>query len=710
MKTLASLVILIPLWAQAPVQPADSGQAPAAVSQDSAAQTSDAAKPSDPAAEPASPPAAQATPAPATQATPAPAAQATSASAAQATPSPAAIPPPPAKPAGEDWLQGSIQLGYRWVPNIDGSFDTYRSVVNLGQGPKLMDADFTLLNPSHRFFDRADVHASSWGDPYNTLRVDISKNDAYRFTVDYRNIAYFNFLPSYADPTISQGLLLDQNSFDTRIRTLDVLLDINTKKWITPYIGFSQNEQDGRGITDFQVDTTSYPVASISSDQTNTYRAGVRMDLGGWHLTLEEGGTTYREDQGASDSQVNPGNFVGTFLGTTLALNSLSELYQVRGDSLYTKGLLAATPYKWMSVTGQFVYAKPHTDINYTQASTGTFYLQDILQFYSMGQDILAGDANMPHVTGSVTVELRPLRRLRIVEYWLTDRLHNATSALLAENLLLTAGTTLTDQQLLSDRLVLNMNREEVDAFYDLTSTLTVRAGYRFEWGDADVRAPLLSGQAMESANLRRSVGIAGINYRIGQKFRVSGDAEGSNSDQTFFRTSLQEYEKAHIRARYDFSAQWRIAADFSILNNSNPSPNIQLDYSSKVESASLFFTPKAVKWANVLLDYSRSAVRSNILYLVPETLSPTPSIYRENGHSLSALASVKWLTFGGSLFISSGSRPTTYYQPLVRLTVPLHEHVQWISEWRWYSMSELFYVYENFQSNQFMTSLRLSR
>jgi hypothetical protein len=102
--------------------------------------------------------------------------------------------------------------------------------------------------------------------------------------------------------------------------------------------------------------------------------------------------------------------------------------------------------------------------------------------------------------------------------------------------------------------------------------------------------------------------------------------------------------------------------------------------------------------------------VRSNILYLVPQTLSPTPSIYRENGHSLNALVSMKWLTFGGTLFISSGSRPTTYYQPLARLTVPLHKNVQWISEWRWYSMSELFYVYENFQSNQFMTSLRLSR
>ncbi len=674
MKTLASLILLIPLWAQDAPPPADSQSSAAAPA---AAQD-------------------QSKPAQDTAAQQAPAAQAP------------AIPPTPA-PATDNWLQGSIQLGYRWIPNINGSFDTYRSVINLGQGPKLMDADFTILNPSKRFFDRADIHASSWGDPYNTLRADVEKDGLYRLTVDYRNIAYFNFLPSYADPTLNQGILLDQNSFDTRIRTLDVQLDVHMNKWITPFLGFEQNSQYGRGITDFQSFITSYPVASSYSDRTQTYRGGVRLEMGAYHVTLEQGGTTFKDDQGASDAQTEPGNFLGTFLGSTLPLNSLSELYRVRGDSIYTKALLAANPYSWMSVTGEFIYAKPSTDINYTEASTGTFYLQRILQFYNSGQDILLGDADMPHLTGSLTVELRPLRRLRVVEYLMTDRFHNASDALLVENLLL-AGAPLTDQQLLNDRMNLNTNRNEVDAYYDVTSKLTLRGGYRLEWGDADVRAPILTGLGLEPANLRRNVGIAGFNYRIGQRFSVTGDAEGSSSDQAFFRTSLQDYQKAHIRGRYDLSPEWRLAGDFSLLNNSDPNPNVRLDYSAKIESASVFYMPKSVKWANLLLDYSRSAVYSNILYLVPQTLSPTPSIYRENGHSLSALATVKWITAGGTLFISSGSRPTNYYQPLVRLTVPIHKHVEWISEWRWYSMSELFYVFENFQTNQFMTSVRLTR
>jgi hypothetical protein len=629
---------------------------------------------------------------------------------ATAAPTTPAAPAVTAKPAGESWLEGSLELGYRWIPNISGNFDAYRSVVNLGEGLKLLDADFTLRDPKKRVFDRADVHATSWGgDPYNTLRVDIQKDAWYRLTADYRNIAYFNFLPSYADPTINQGLLLDQNSFDTAIRTTSVQLDLLPKKWITPYLGFGRNTDFGRGITVFHTDRNEYPVASLYSDQTDNFRGGVRMELGRYHVTLEQGGTTFKDDQGASDVTLNPGNSTGLFLGRTLPLSALSELYRVRGDSIYSKVLLAANPYLWLSISGDFTYSRPRTDVNYTNSANGTFYLQRIFQFYSTGRDVLSGDANMPHTSGNVTVELRPFERLRIVEYWMTDRFHNASSALLAENFLL-GGATLTDSQIANDRLILNYNQQEIDAYYDLTSKLTVRGGYRYEWGNTQVRAPILTGQNLDSANLSRNIGIAGFNYRMGQKFRVTADAEGSSSGATYFRTSLQNYEKAHVRASYDLLSNLRVAADFSLLNNSNPDPSVRLDFSNKVESASVFWTPNGAKWANVLLDYSRSAVQSSILYLVPQVLAPATSTYRENAHSFTLVTGIKWFSFGGSLFLSSGSRPTNYYQPLARVSIPLHKHVQWNTEWRWYSMSEAFFAFENFQSNQITTSVRFTK
>jgi len=675
MRLLAAFLLLLPLAGQQPATPAPEPAKPATP-----------ATPATPALEPAKP-------------------------ADQPAPAPAAPAPAPDEPSGDNWLQGSIEVGYRWIPNIDGNFNAYRSVVNLGQGPKLLDADFSLLNPSKILFDRADVHATSWGgDPYNTLRVDIQKDKIYRLMADYRNIEYFNFLPSYADPTLSQGVLLNQNSFDTAIRTLNVQLDLLPGKWITPYLGFERNTQFGSGVTVFHTDQNDYPVASLYSDQTNNYRAGVRMEMGRYHVTIEQGGTTFKDDQGASDNQPNSGNIPGFFLGQPLVLSQMQEQYRVRSNSTYTKVLGAANLYSWLSVTGQFVYSRPHTDVNYTESSAGNFFSNDLFQFYNGGQDTLTGAANMPHSFGNVTVELRPWRRLRIVENWNTERYHNTSNALLAENLLLPGSAPLTDQQLATDRLNLNYSQEEIDVFYDVTSRLTLRGGYRFQWGNTDLGAPILSGLNLETASLRRNIGIAGINYRFSQKLRLIADAEGSSSNQTFFRTSLQQYQKAHIRASYDVASSLHFAADFSLLNNSNPDPSVKLDFSSKVESASLFWTPNSGKWGNLLLDYSRSAVSSNILYLVPQTLTPAQSIYKENAHALTAVMTVKWFSFGGSMFISSGSRPTNYFQPLARLSIPLNKHLRWNTEWRYYSMSEAFYAFEDFRSNQLMTSLRFTR
>ena len=127
-------------------------------------------------------------------------------------------------------LTGYIDLGYRWVTGVYGSFDTYRSVVDLGSGPKLLGTEFTILNtflPGKRFFDRIDVRAYNWGDdPYATLHLDISKAKLYDFSADYRNIAYYNNLPAFADPLLGSGMILNEQSHDTHKRIGDFRLDL----------------------------------------------------------------------------------------------------------------------------------------------------------------------------------------------------------------------------------------------------------------------------------------------------------------------------------------------------------------------------------------------------------------------------------------------------------------------------------------------------
>jgi hypothetical protein len=100
--------------------------------------------------------------------------------------------------------------------------------------------------------------------------------------------------------------------------------------------------------------------------------------------------------------------------------------------------------------------------------------------------------------------------------------------------------------------------------------------------------------------------------------------------------------------------------------------------------------------------------------------LGTDTSLYRDNAHIASALMNLKLargkkkdagevahITAGGSLFISSGSRPTSYYQPLVKLLVPVGKKISWFAEWRYYGYGEIFQMYEGFHANLMTTGFR---
>jgi hypothetical protein len=316
-------------------------------------------------------------------------------------------------------------------------------------------------------------------------------------------------------------------------------------------------------------------------------------------------------------------------------------------------------------------------------------------------------------------VELRPLRRLRIVESWLTDRLHNAASTQ-ASQILVPASIVQPQPPLQSFGLVTNYNQEQVDLFFDISKRLTLRGGYRYVWGNAsDQVLPIAGLLTPESGSLSRNIGIGGFSFRPSQKIVLSGDVEAASSGHTYFRTSLNDYQRMHAKARYQALGSLSVSADFSFLNNQNPVTGLQYDYLARQSSFSFFWNPQAGKRFSLQGDYTRSTTRSDILYLVPEDLKPARSFYRDNAHLASAVFDfvlpgyrklMPKLSLGGSVALSSGSRPTNYYQPLIKLFVPISAHVAWVSDWRYYGFGEAFYTYEGFRANLVTTGLRFTK
>src|SRR5215467_14270658 len=102
---------------------------------------------------------------------------------------------------------------------------------------------------------------------------------------------------------------------------------------------------------------------------TNLYRGGVRIELKRFHATLEEGGTTFKDDQSVFEQpgSINFGNASSPVLGQKLDLTSLAAAYGIRGTSAYTKGLFTASAASWLDLYGQFLFSQPRSDVHYQQ-------------------------------------------------------------------------------------------------------------------------------------------------------------------------------------------------------------------------------------------------------------------------------------------------------------------------------------------------------
>lgn len=118
--------------------------------------------------------------------------------------------PAPAKgiDVGNYNLHQSIELGYRYT-NLTGNQDNYDTLVNLHQGPRLLNysMDAGSLNHHGALFDTLSFYMFGLGgDPNNVATLRASKNRWYNFDATFRRDKYFfgyNLLANPLNPASS---------------------------------------------------------------------------------------------------------------------------------------------------------------------------------------------------------------------------------------------------------------------------------------------------------------------------------------------------------------------------------------------------------------------------------------------------------------------------------------------------------------------------
>ncbi len=320
--------------------------------------------------------------------------------------------------------------------------------------------------------------------------------------------------------------------------------------------------------------------------------------------------------------------------------------------------------------------------------------------------------AAQPHMTGNAGFELRPHHRVRVIE-----SIHDRPAAHGGAVDSIT-GTPPPQQTVGIDRLNMNYNQNIVEVLFDVTKRLTLRGGDKYMWGDSLVRAPELASdlRLYDTGNLSINAALAGFTYRITSKFSLYGDAEIARGSSVYFATSLRNYNRATIRGTYNLRESLQFTFNYVYFNNDNPSAEHDFQFEGQTGTIGVQWSPRKSKYFRIVGEYARVNYWTNTTYYVPQTLQLATSAYNEVGNSANALVDVRFwnsaraprLAFGGALWYSSGTRSSQYYQPMARFTAPIVRHVDVNAEWRWYSLAEPQFAYEDFHQNQALVSIRL--
>ena len=171
-----------------------------------------------------------------------------------------------------------------------------------------------------------------------------------------------------------------------------------------------------------------FAVPVLLRDSTNNYRGGVRLEYNRWHVTLEQGGTTYKNDDQASfnGTQLRRPHDAGAgrharseYPDADLRDPRQQRVHQGPGDG---QSVFLDEPVRPVSAQ------RCEDGRAILRYRTGNFALLSSLLLYSGEYNLGTSAASAPHTLGNAGVEIRPFRRLRIIESFTTNR-YNATGS-----------------------------------------------------------------------------------------------------------------------------------------------------------------------------------------------------------------------------------------------------------------------------------------
>lgn len=636
-------------------------------------------------------------------------------------PTPDPVGPPRGENVSDYNVVNSFETGYRFR-TVGGDFDQYRSVVNYGDGIRLLASSLTVNSRDGHghLFDEIVLSTQGLGnDPYQNVVLRIQKNHLYRYDMSWRLNDYFN-------PGLTTGGANDLHLLDTQYTTQDHDLTLFPQSRLKFFIGYTHANQNGPAISSIQLfndQGNEFPLFENVCRVRNEYRLGNEFQIFGVRFNWMRGWEDFKED---SQFNSGPNSGINPASGTTLSSFVRSEPFH--GTSPYWRvGIFADR--KMFSVNGRFTYASGHRDFVLDETSIGAAPFNG-----STNRQVLTfGDAQRPVITGNLTISVFPTSKLTIVNQTSLYNIRIDGNSSFVELNNATQAFSQVDFQFLGIRTIAN----STDVNYQFRPWLGFFGGYQYS--DRQIRSILQTSifggtnrTPSEQTNILNT-GVFGIRLKPIKPLSILVRGEIGRAAHPLTPVADRNYQD--LGARIEYKIKSLVLSAYTRANYNTNSVSLS-SYASHASTYAADATWTVRDWFTLDVGYSKIHLNTagGIDYFaLNQFIQGEQSLYISNLHTGNVGARFvlnkrtdlyvgyshvqdngdgRGNPFGtpaGSAlpaFQAAQTFPVKYQSPMARVSVRITEKIRWNLGYQYYGYHEEFFSNDNFRAHTGYTSV----
>ena len=630
---------------------------------------------------------------------------------------------------GNDWdgynLVNSFETGYRLL-SVSGNLDKYRSDENFGNGVRLLSSFFSVNSKDgkgHYLDEFLLTTEGLGGDPYESVRLKMSKNRLYEYNFSWRKNDYFN--PGLTTDG-QQGLHL----LDTSYTLQDHDLTLFPQSRIRVFLGYTRSAQNGAGISSLQLFNTTgpsdptgdiFPVFTNVKRGQNEYRLGAELHWLGFTLNVLHGWEDFKDDTPFSRSGSVPGD-----LNNGATLTSFYRSEPNHGTSPYWQVALFRNV-GIVSIDGRFTYTGGFRAFLTSETAFGV----NQLGVLANQQIFTSGNARRPVATGNLNVTVQPTSKFTLTSRTSVYNVRTEGNSQYLQFDNATQSSELLYFQYLGIRTV----ETDLNAQYQASNWLSIDGGYNFSnrrIGSSPqfAFAGVTSGVPYIQTNTLNA-GSAGVRLRPIKGLTISLRGELGRADNPFTPKSDKDYNSLSARVQYKWKTLQLSAQSKSDYNLNSISVTSYASH-ARTYSGSVAWSPRS--WVSFDASYSKLHVDTlgGIAFFANSQLfNDQFSYYISNLHTgvFAARFSTKRADFyvgysrvqdvgdgrgaatstviGPNLvpFQTAQSFPLTFQSPMARVSIKLTERFRWNIGYQYFGYHEVFSAGENYLAHTAYTS-----